>query len=72
MEGHVPGIQPPCRRPLKIFAFDPSLRRSAGNLAIVEVANETLLPGPEGRLVKVVDYNATEGVYYPPVNLDSS
>lgn len=68
--GFVPGIQPPARRPLKIFAFDPSFRRSAGNLAIVEVANEDLRPGPEGRLVRVVDYDATKDVYYPPVNLD--
>jgi hypothetical protein len=56
---------------LKIFAFDPSLRRSGGNLAVVEVVNEEHVgPGPEGRLVRVVDYNATEDVYYPPVNLD--
>ena len=68
----MPGVQPPSRRPLKIFAFDPSLRRSAGNLAVVEVANETLLPGPEGRLVRVVDFNSTEDVYYPPINLDSA
>jgi hypothetical protein len=69
-EGFVPGFQPPARRPLKIFAFDPSLRRSPGNLAIVEIVNERLGPGPEGRLVRVVDYDATKGVYYPPVNLD--
>jgi hypothetical protein len=70
LEGHVPGIQPAARRPLKIFAFDPSLRRSTGNLAVVEIANEPIGPGPEGRLVRVVDYNATEDVYYPAVNLD--
>ncbi len=70
MEGYVPGVQPAARRPLKIFAFDPSLRRSAGNLAIVEIVNETLDPGPDGRVVRVVDYNATEDVYYPPVDLD--
>jgi hypothetical protein len=71
LEGRVPGIQPSARRPLKIFAFDPSLRRTAGNLAIVELDNETLKPGPESRLVRVVDYNATEDVYYPPVDLDA-
>lgn len=70
-EGRVPGVQPPARRPLKIFAFDPSLRRSAGNLAIVEVANEPELNrGPEGRLVRVVDYDAAKDAWYPPVNLD--
>jgi hypothetical protein len=71
-EGRVPGIQPPARRPLKIFAFDPSLRRTAGNLAIVEVVNEKLTPGPVGRLVRVVDYDATKNVYYAPVNLDEA
>ncbi|GIH02475.1 hypothetical protein Rhe02_05420 [Rhizocola hellebori] len=70
LEGFVPGIQPPARRPLKIFAFDPSLRRAAGNLAVVDVVNEDVKPGPEGRLVQVVDYNATDDVYYPPINLD--
>ncbi len=70
LEGYVPGIQPPATRPLKIFAFDPSLRRSAGNLAVVNVVNEQVGPGPDGRLVQVIDYNATEDVYYPPVDLD--
>jgi hypothetical protein len=71
-EGHVPGVQPPARRPLKIFAFDPSLRRSAGNLAIVEIANEELGAGPNGRLVRVVDYDAAKDVWYPAVNLDDA
>ena len=70
LEGKVPGVQPAARRPLKIFAFDPSFRRSAGNLAIVDVVNEELQPGPSGRLVRVVDYDATKDVYYPPVDLD--
>ena len=70
LEGFVPGIQPAARRPLKIFAFDPSLRRTTGNRAIVVVVNEKLEPGPHGRLVGVVDYNGTRDEYYPPVNLD--
>lgn len=69
-EGKVPGVQPPARRPLKIFAFDPSHRRSAGNLAIVDVVNEELDPGPVGRLLRVIDYDASKDAYYPPVNLD--
>jgi hypothetical protein len=71
-EGFVPAIQRPARRPLKVFAFDPSLRRSSGNLTVVEIANERLRPGPEGRLVRVVDYDATEDCYYAPVNLDAA
>ena len=70
--GRVPGIQPAARRPLKIFAFDPSLRRSAGNLAVVEVVNEKLQAGPEGDLVRVVDYNGTKDEYYASVNLDDA
>jgi hypothetical protein len=70
VEGFVPGIHPPARRPLKIFAFDPSLHRSAGNLAIVEIVNEALDRGPSGNLVRVIDYDASRDVYYPPVNLD--
>jgi hypothetical protein len=69
-EGFVPGIQPAVRRPLKIFAFDPSLRRATGNPAIAEVVNEELDPGPQGGLVRVVDYNGTRDEYYPPVDLD--
>ena len=71
-EGFVPGVQPPARRPLKILAFDPSLRRSAGNPAIVEIFNERLEPGPEGRLIRVVDFDVSKGVYYPPVDLDDA
>jgi hypothetical protein len=71
-EGYVPGIQPAVRRPLKIFAFDPSLRRSAGNVAITEVVNEPLAIGPEGRLVRVVDYNGTKDEYYAPVDLEDA
>jgi hypothetical protein len=48
-EGFVPAIQRPALRPLKVFAFDPSLRRSAGNLAVVEIVNERLRPGPDLR-----------------------
>lgn len=70
VEGFVPGIQPAVRRPLKIFAFDPSLRRATGNRAIAEVVNEKLAPGPNGRLVRVVDYNGTRDEYYPPVDLN--
>jgi hypothetical protein len=68
---YVPGIRRPARRPLKIFAFDPSLQRTPGNLAIVEVVNERLDPGPEGRLIRVVDYDAAHEVYYAPVQLDA-
>ena len=31
-------------RPLKVFAFDPSLRRSSGNLAVVEFILRMCVP----------------------------
>ena len=71
-EGFVPAIQRPALRPLKVFAFDPSLQRSPGNLAVVEIGNERLGPGPEGQLVRVVDYDATGDSYYAPVDLDAA
>ena len=69
-EGFVPGIQRPSRRPLKIYAFDPGLRRIPGNITVVDVVNEPLTPGPVGRLVRVIDYDAGAGSYYAPVDLD--
>lgn len=37
---------------------------------MASVTNEPLGPGPSGRLVQVVDYDATRDVYYSPVDLD--
>lgn len=63
----------PKRRPLKIYAADPMTgRNNIGNRARVDVENEDLLPGPQGERLMVVDYNATTGKYYPPVNLDEA
>ena len=42
-----------------------------GNVTVVEVVNEKLRPGPVGRLVRVVDYDAATGNYYAPVDLDA-
>src|SRR6266436_5876184 len=36
----------------------------------VSVDNEELLPGPRGRLLEVVDYDASNGCYYAPVDLN--
>jgi hypothetical protein len=59
----------PSRRPLKIYSSDPMAGR-AGRLAI-DVPNEELLPGPVGRRLEVIDYDAPHDCYYPPVNLDA-
>jgi len=60
----------PDRRPLKIFAFDPMLGRAAGNRVVIDIANEMLMPGPQGSRIAVVDYDGANKRYYEPVNLD--
>lgn len=63
-------IETPARRPLKIFAFDPMLGRAARNRVTVDLGNEPLQPGPIGSRVEVIDYDATNRLRYPAVDLD--
>lgn len=63
-------VDPPPRRPLKIFASDPMLRGSTGNRITIDIQNETLSPGPQGERLEVVDYDGAQKVYYSPVDLD--
>ena len=65
-----PSIRTPARRPLKIFAFDPMYGRLARNRVSVDIPNETLLPGPRGSRVEVLDHDATNRRRYAPVDLD--
>jgi hypothetical protein len=44
--------------------------RTVGNRISVEIANERLLPGPQGLRVEVIDYDVTHDRFYPAVNLD--
>jgi hypothetical protein len=60
----------PETRPLKAYAFDPSLGRFIGNEMTIEVKYEPLLPGPIGRKVAVIDYDGANKVFYKPVDLD--
>jgi hypothetical protein len=60
----------PHTRPLKVFAFDPSLGRQYGNVMNVGVDHEELSPGPRGKLIEVIDYDVSNDCYYPPVDLD--
>jgi hypothetical protein len=62
----------PESRPLKVFAFDPMLGRSAGNRVVLKIRNEPLLPGPQGSRVQVIDYDGAERVFYEPVDLDDA
>jgi hypothetical protein len=65
-------IDPPVRRPLKIFAFDPMLGRAPFSTLTVDVANEPLRPGPAGSRVRVVDYDGGSHCFYDPVDLDDA
>ncbi len=69
--------QVPAERPLKAYAFDPSQGKNFGNHMTIAVKNEAaddppqrLLPGPIGKYIAVIDYDATNDVYYKPVDLN--
>src|SRR5262245_15221343 len=62
--------QQPLFRPLRVYAFDPSLGRRYGNHMTVTVPYEDLKEGPRGRGLEVIDYDASNGCYYKPVDLD--
>jgi hypothetical protein len=61
----------PDRRNLKTFAFDPSSGTAAGNRLTLSVPYELLGPGPVGRHVAVIDYDASNDRYYTSVNLET-
>jgi len=62
--------QPPSRM-LKVYALDPSAGNYIGNIMTMKVKWEDgLKPGPVGRKIAVIDYDAANERYYPPVDLD--
>lgn len=63
-------MRKPLTRPLRIYAFDPTLGRRFGNHMTVNVPDEDLRPGPRGYSIEVIDYDATRQRYYEPVDLD--
>ena len=64
-------VPAPYLRLLRAFAFDPSCSRHYGNFMSMQVPFEPALqPGPVGKYVAVVDYDAANKCYYEPVNLD--
>lgn len=63
-------IKMPPYRPLKVYAFDPTRGRSLGNYMTINTPYERLRPGPVGKYLKVIDYDANNKCYYQPVNLD--
>src|SRR5436190_7945611 len=66
----VPRYETPTERPLKAYAFDPSQGRNLGNYLTINVRNEPLLPGPIGKYLAVIDYDAGNDRYYEPVDLN--
>ncbi len=71
ISANVSSLDRPKRRPLKIYAADPMIGRNLGNRARVDIENEeSLRPGPSGERICVVDFNASTGKYYPPVDLN--
>lgn len=63
----------PARRLLRAYAFDPMSTRLSGRFLIIDIAFETdLRPGPSGRLLQVVDYDAIRGLWYLPVDLNAA
>lgn len=66
-----PAIPLPARRRLRTFAFDPMSTRLSGRFLVVDVPFEPrVLPGPQGDLVVVVDYDPVRQRWYEPVDLN--
>src|SRR5262249_49396419 len=64
-------VPTPTVRALQVYDFDPSTGGYAGNCTTVHVPWEKLAPGPTGRKIGVVDYDAANKRYYPPLDLDN-
>ncbi|MET7247208.1 hypothetical protein ABZT49_28050 [Methylobacterium sp. EM32] len=60
----------PVYRPLRIFALDPSASRLDGAIATINLAYETLRPGPRGAVLEVADWDETTGTEHPRLDLD--
>jgi len=64
-------IPEPRTRALKVYALDPSAGQYVGNVMTVRIRWErNLRPGPIGPRFAVIDYDAANRCYYPPVDLD--
>ena len=59
------------RRNLQVYATDPMSGRRSSFRVVVDVPNEpNLLPGPQGDLIEVIDYDGSQNCYYEPVSLN--
>ncbi|MFN8638043.1 MAG: hypothetical protein U0360_00955 [Dehalococcoidia bacterium] len=60
----------PARRPLRVLPSDPMVDRS-GRSVVADLPYERVEPGPAGRLIEVIDYDAVRDCYYAPIDVDS-
>ena len=60
----------PAKRPLQVYAFDPTLGRHLNNEMTIDVRYERLKPGPVGASFAVVDYDGSTKTFNSPVDLD--
>lgn len=64
-------IEEPATRTLKVYALDPSAGNYIGNVMPLNIKWESgLKPGPVGSKLAVIDYDAPNGCYYAPVDLN--
>lgn len=66
-----PSYAIPRSRPLKVFAFDPSLGRQFSNHMTIHVPYESVKPGPVGSKVAVVDWDFSCKTFYEPIDLNA-
>ncbi|WP_142392581.1 hypothetical protein [Mycobacterium sp. 3519A] len=68
-----PAVPAPRRRRLRTFAFDPMSTRLSGRYLTISVPYETILrKGPQGKLLRVVDYDPVHKTWYALVDLDDA
>src|SRR5258708_6288662 len=58
----------PTSRPLKIYAFDPSLGQTLGNYMTANIPYEPLTDGLAGKYLRVIDYDSSNSCYYQPLD----
>ena len=66
-----PAVDTPRRRRLRTYAFDPMSTRLSGQYLTVGVPYELgMKEGPEGELLRVVDFDPVRKSWYAMVDLD--
>lgn len=63
-------IPRPTERPLKVYAFDPSMGHYVGNTMTASVHFDAVEPGPVDGRFAVIDYDATNKTFYKPIDLN--